>query len=109
MRSISATLKAAQESLIIKALVKLELTYNSNSYTYTKPRIISIKETEDGSLQTFEIFLNNSDKELTDLDFTGYKGVLSFGAVTKAGIEYSSTAPMWVIPQRFDSTLTVVV
>lgn len=103
MRSISATLKAAQEAGAINALVKLELTKGESSYTYAKPRVISIKETEDGSLQTFEITLNNSDGELTELDFIGYKGVLSFGAVTKAGIEYSTTAPMWMVPQRFDS------
>jgi len=103
MRTLSDTLKKAQQIVAINALAKLDLTKGENSYTYTKPRILDIKETEDGSLQTFEITLDNSDRELTDLDFVGYKGVLSFGAITKAGIEYSTTAPMWAIPQRFDS------
>jgi len=103
MRTLTDTLKAAQQAGAINALVKLVLTHNSTTYTYTKTRILDIKETGDGSLQFFELFLNNADKSLTDLDFQGYKGVLSYGAITTVGEEYSALAPMWVKAQQFGS------
>lgn len=103
MRTLSDTLLAAQKAVTVNALVKIVLTYDGNSYTYTKPRIINVKNTEDGSLQYIEILLDNSDGVLTDIDLKGYKGVLSNGANTFAGEEYSALAPMWVLAQEFDS------
>lgn len=103
MRTLTATLKSAQQSVAINALVKLVLTYGTTTYTYTKTQILDIKETGNGSLQSLEILLNNSDGVLTALDLRGYKGVLSFGAITSAGEEYSTCAPMWVLAQEFDS------
>jgi hypothetical protein len=48
--------------------------------------------------------LDNSDKALNDIDLKGFKGVISYGAITSAGEEYSACAPLWVIPQRFNSS-----
>ena len=104
MRTLSATLLKAQKAGAINALVKIVLTYDVYSYTYTKPRILDITYKENRNLQSAEITLDNSDGELTDIDLKGYQGVLSFGVKTSAGEEYSPAAPMWVIAQRFDST-----
>jgi len=103
MRAIADTLTNAQQSTSVKALVKLVLTHNSTTYTYTKTRILDIKETEDGPLQRLEITLNNSDGTLTDLDLKGYQGVLSNGVVTSQGEEYDACAPMWVLSHEFNS------
>jgi len=103
MRTLSDTLLKAQQAGPTKALVKLVLTHNSTTYTYTETQILSIKETGDGSLQTIAITLDNSDKSLTALDLRGYEGVLSFGAITAARKEYSDLAPMTVRAQEFDS------
>jgi len=103
MRTLSSTLEAAQKLGFVPALAKVVLTHGATTYTYTKSRILDIKETGDGSLQSFEITLDNSDKALTDLDLRGYEGVLSCGATTSAGDEYSSCAPMYVLAQEFDS------
>ena len=103
MRTLSSTLESAQQAGAINALAKLVLTHNSTTYTYTKTRILDIKETGDGSLQSLVIVLDNSDGVLTDIDLKGYKGVLSYGANTVAGEEYSALAPMWVLAQEFDS------
>jgi len=103
MRTLTDTLKKAQQAGAINALAKLVLTHNSTTYTYTKDRLLDIKETGDGSLQSIVIVLDNSDKVLTDIDLKGYKGVLSNGANTSAGEEYSACAPMWVLAQEFDS------
>ncbi|GAF79742.1 unnamed protein product, partial [marine sediment metagenome] len=103
MRTLSSTLESAQKAGSVKALVKLVLTYNSATYTYTNDRILGIKEAGDGSLQSLVMVLDNSDRVLTDIDLKGYKGVLSNGAITSAGEEYSACAPMWVLAQEFDS------
>lgn len=104
MRSLSTTLTAAQKKGAIKALVKLVLTRSGyTTYTYTKSRILDIKETGNGSFQSADIILSNRDKVLTDIDFVGYQGVLSYGAITSQGEEYSDGAPMWVFDQDFDS------
>ena len=103
MRTLTDTLKKAQQSGFIDALVKIVLTSGASTYTYTKPQILDIKNTEDGSLQYIELVLDNSDGTLTALDLRGFKGILSSGAITSAGEEYSACAPMWVLAQEFDS------
>jgi len=103
MRTLSSTLLKAQQSGFVKALVKLVLTHGATTYTYTKPRILDVTEKGNGNLQSLVVVLDNSDKSLTDLDLRGYKGVLSYGIMTVAGEEYSSLAPMWIMPQQFDS------
>ena len=103
MRDLTPTLKNSQQAAVIDALMRIVLSYGANSYTYTKTRILDIKHTENGNLQSCEIILDNADGALTSLDLKGYKGVLSFGAKTASGEEYSACAPMWVTAQRFDS------
>lgn len=103
MRTLSPALTGAQEKVAIRALAKIVLTHNSDTYTYTKTRVIDIKETEDGGLQSFEVLLHNRDKALTDIDLKGYQGVLSFGARTGEVDDYSAHPPMWVLAQEFDS------
>ena len=103
MRALPTTLVKAQQSTSVKALTKLVLTSGSTTYTYTKENILDYKKTEDGPLQSLEITLNNADQSLTDIDFRAYEGVLSNGAVTTRGEEYSACAPMTVISQQFNS------
>ena len=106
MRTLSTTLLAAQQAGSIDALVKIVLTSGASSYTYTKPQILDITYKENGNLQSAEITLDNNDGTLTDIDLRGYKGVLSFGAITAnegSPEEYSDVAQLWVVAQRFDS------
>jgi len=104
MRTLTSTLEAVQKAVSVNALVKLVLTSGVTTYTYTKTRILDIDETENGNLQSCKITLDNSDGVLTDLDLRGYKGILSLGAMTVAGEEYSPLPYMWVTSQQFDST-----
>ena len=103
MRTLSTTLRNAQQAQSIDALLKIVLTYGESSYTYTITRILDIEETEDGSLQSLKLMLDNSDKALNSLNLKGYKGVLSLGAVTGSGDEYSAFAHMWVKAQQSNS------
>lgn len=102
MRSLTATLKAAQQAATIDALIKIELTYGATSYTYDRNRILDINHLEEPFTQKLELVLDNSDGILTALDLKGFKGIISYGAVA-SGNEYSACAPLWVIAQRLES------
>ena len=104
MRALSATLLAAQKAKSLHPIVKIVLTQGVNSYTYTRTRIWDVSHKEHPNSTKLEIELDNADKTLTALDFKGYQAVLSFGLTTSAGEEYSDTAPLKVIDQRFNST-----
>ncbi len=108
MRSLTETLKAAQRAESIDALIKIVLTHGASSYTYTRDRILDINHPEEPYSQRAKLVLDNSDKALNDIDLKGYKGVLSKGAITSAGEEYSATAPLWVIAQTFNSSPDVL-
>ena len=106
MRSLTSTLTAAQQSNSRKPCPKLVLTSGATSYTYeggTGERIIRIEHGESEYSHQVTVYLDNSDKTLTDLDLKGYTAVLSHGLVTSAGKEYSACAPLKVIGQRFSS------
>ena len=101
MRTLSATLTAAQQSTSYIPLYKVVLSRtNQTTQTYTKTRILSIEHT-DG--QGAEIVLDNSDNALTDIDFEHYQAVISYGIITSAGEEYSATAPMRIRKQELSS------
>jgi len=102
MRTLSATLESAQQSSSINALYKVELT-GANSYTYAQDRILSSEHDESPYSHRATIVLDNKDGELDDKDLKGYQAVISYGAVTSAGNEYSSAAPLYVVDQYFNS------
>ncbi|MBA7476034.1 hypothetical protein ES707_11409 [subsurface metagenome] len=103
MRDLSDTLKNAQQAMTIDALVKIVLTHGESSYTYERDRILSKHHPEGPWSQTARIVLHNRDSALTALDFKGFKGVISDGAIGDAGEEYSACAPLWVVAQKFGS------
>lgn len=104
MRTLSATLLAAQKSGRINALVKIVLTQGENEYTYTRTRIIDISRDEEGAYShKAKVVLFNGDRALSELDFKGYQAVISRGMVTVSGEEYSAVAPLWVTDQKEDS------
>jgi len=104
MRTLSDTLLAAQKVADKDALYKIVLTHGENEYTYDKSRILDIDPEEEPYSQKAKLLLSNSDGTLTDLDLKGYQGVISFGAVTGEGDEYSANAPLWVIDQQLNSS-----
>lgn len=99
MRIISATLEAAQQAETIDALHKIVLTHGVTTYTYTREDILRINHSEEPYNQKAEVVLENSDGALDDIDFRGFKGIISSGAIGAAGEEYSARAPLWVTPQ----------
>jgi len=50
--------------------------------------------------------LDDSDKVLHGLDLEGFKAIISYGLITKAGPEWIATAPLWVVGQDRDSYRT---
>lgn len=103
MRTLSATLQAAQESNSKTPCLKLVLTSGVTSYTYSTERILRLSHSEQENSHKHTVVLNNADGALTSLDLKGYDAVFSDGFVTTAGSEYSAHAPLKVLSQRFDS------
>ena len=103
MRTLSATLTAAQKRPDIRALVKIVLTLGAQSYTFTQTRIRKLTRIEEPYNQTATVILDNSDGVVTSIDFTGYKGIISWGMTTSAGDEYSACAPLWVVSSQLVS------
>jgi hypothetical protein len=103
MRELSTTLLAAQKAYSKNPLYKVVLTKGAATYTYDVERILPSAHDEEPYSHRATIVLSNHDGDLDDIDLRGFKGVLSYGAISTAGEEYSATAPVWVIDQQFDS------
>lgn len=100
---LGATLTAAQKSRYIeRPLYKIVLTDNGNTYTYTT-NILTGRHTEGKYTHKAQVFLDDYDAAIHGIDLEGFKGVLSYGATTSGGDEYSATAPLWVVGQQRDS------
>jgi hypothetical protein len=107
-RTLSDTLLAAQQSNVTDSLVTIVLTSGATSYTYYSPRltdstdnrVLNVQENEDGQYSHgATIILDNADKTISAIDFQGFKCVISMGATTSGGDEYSPFPPLWVIRQ----------
>ncbi len=106
MISLSDFLLRAQRARSIldkHLLVRMVLTYGATTHTYTKTRIKQISHKESVYSQKVNAILDDSDKTLHGLDLEGYKAVMSYGLITRAGPEYIDRAPMWVVGQDRDS------
>jgi len=111
MRDISESLLRGQRARTIlgkNLLIKCDLSYTSVStglieYSYTKTKIKQLSHTEQAFSHKAELLLEDTDKVLHGLDLEGYKAVLSYGLITRAGEEWVSTAPLWVVGQQRDS------
>lgn len=103
MRDLTTTLLGAQQAKSLDPKVKITLARGASTYTYETDRILSIKHEEEPYRQSAEVTLDNSDGALTALDLKGFKAILSWGLVTKAGKEYSDTAPLWVLSPQLGS------
>ena len=85
MRTLSATLEAAQKSLAYDPIWKVVLSRTSQTTRgYDRTRVIGVTHPELNSSSTGEITLHNADGDLTSLDFEHYEAVLSYGMATGA-------------------------
>ena len=102
MRTLAGTLSADQKAYNVDAQVKIVLTKaGQTTYTYTRAEILDIPfHPEQEYSQTAQVILQNADKSLNNINFKGYKGVISYGV----GANYSPCAPLWVVHQQFISS-----
>lgn len=104
MRTLSATLQGAQEGVNIPALVKIVLTKaGEDTQTFEEDRILSVKFSQESFSQKATVVLDNSDNALDDIDLQAFQGVISLGATTSEGAEYSAQPYLWAISQTFNS------
>jgi len=99
MRTLSDTLKSAQQAGALNPLYKIVLTKGESSYSYDNTRILPSEHDEEMYSHRAKLVLDNHDHELDDKDLKGYDAVISYGF----GKEYSATSPLSVIDQQFDS------
>ena len=109
MIPLSQSLLIGQRARYILAkhlLLRVVLTYGATTKTYTTTRIKNLAHSEQVWGQTAQLNLEDTDKVLHGLDLEGYKAVISYGLITKAGEEWVARAPMWVVGQDRDSYRT---
>ncbi len=108
MRTVSATLEAAQYAAIRTPYIHLLLTsydglttydLSSDSATYGN-RILLVDHKEEAYRESATIALRNYDNIFDDIDFTGYWVDIGYGDVTGGGNEYSGTSRLWVKYQQ---------
>jgi hypothetical protein len=79
------------------------LTHGVDQVVLGTSLILSIKHTEDPYTHKAEAVLDNSGGVFTGNDYKGWRAVISYGAVTSSGDEYSDCAPLWVVHQELYS------
>ena len=103
MRTLSDTLTSAQRKASLYPAIKIKLTHGANTVILYEDRLLSLTHSEEPYRASCKLVCDNSDGYFTDLALQGYKAVISDGLVTKAGKEYSDSAPLWVMAQQLDS------
>ena len=111
MRLLSQSLLRAQRARIIyhnHFLLKCDLSYGATSYSYTHAnnKIKQLSDVEQIFSRRSQLLLEDADKVLHGRDLEGYKAEISYGLITRAGPEWISTAPLWVVGQNRDSYRT---
>lgn len=106
MRDISQNLLRGQRARSIPhdhILIRAVLSYGATTYTYTTTKIKKIVDAEQSFGRKCQLVIEDNDKTIHGLDLEGYKVVMGYGLITKAGAEWVDTAPMWVVGQDRDS------
>ena len=94
MRALPAALLAAQQAASVSPLAGITLTHGVEEVVLGMSLILSIKHTEDPYTHRAEAVLDNSGGAFTGNDYKGWQAVISYGAVTPSGDEYSDTTPL---------------
>lgn len=108
-RSISATLKTAQE---VMGTPYIYLYFTSAdggthyNYSSDQGRLLQLEHHEEAYNEYASILLRNEDRALPDL--RGYWVEIGYGYVTGAGNEYKQTPRLWVKNQQTVSAMGVV-
>lgn len=104
MRTLSATLTAAQKAARISPDMSFIVSDGVTTDTYKQSRVLDILEKEEPHRHSCEVILDNSDNALTAKDYRGYQVTLGLGMTTLLpGTEASNQPPFLVISQRLDS------
>ena len=100
---MTETLASALRQATVTPLVRLVLTLGAESLTCTRSRILAAQEEAEPYTHSAELMLDNSDGEFTSRDLRGYRAVIGWGALTRAGEEYLDSPPLTVIRQELAS------
>lgn len=98
MRSISSTLKSAQESASHTPYIRIVV----GGVDYSS-RLLQLEHHEEAYRDRAVIVLRNDDLALNNVDLVGEYFEIGYGATTDAGNEYSTAPGLWVKSQQFIS------
>ena len=91
MITLTSTLEAAQKrKRRLNPIVKIVLTRSGQpTQTYLKDRILAYTSNRSQWSHKVEMTLHDADGVIKDLDFKGFKGMLSRGLTGTAGDEFA--------------------
>lgn len=96
MRTITSTLKDAQEDVSNTPYVRLVFTHGSTTHDYSDRKLL-VEHHEEPYNDYAIILLQNEDRAVPDL--TGYYVDIGYGHETTSGEEYSTSPRLWVKAQ----------
>lgn len=107
MRTLSATLQAAQDASSGTPYIRVVFTSPDGLTTYDCSTDIGkmkqLEHHEEPYNDYATLVFGNSDRYFDDIDLTGYWVEIGYGFVTDVGNEYSSTPRLWVKSQLYYS------
>uniref|UniRef100_A0A6M3KLA9 Uncharacterized protein n=1 Tax=viral metagenome TaxID=1070528 RepID=A0A6M3KLA9_9ZZZZ len=110
MRTLSATLLAAQISTNPKPLIKITFSkVGESDIVVEQDKILQVPDQDETTdSQTVDVIFDNSAGYFTSLDLKGWAVVFQWGLTTTSGAEYSALPAMKVISQDFYSARGVL-
>lgn len=103
MRWESGTLIAEQKKMTVEPWPEIVLTQGESSHSFYRTRMNYLEHKEQPFSHTAKLVLENTDKDLGEIDLKGYEAKIGWGLVTSEGEETSETAPLTVLAQQFES------
>jgi len=101
MRSISTTLRRAQERPDVKPYIRIYFTLGNGSHRDYTHRLVHLEHVEEPYNEWANIFLYNNDRGVDDLRGSWLQ--IGYGCLTDSGPQYSDTPRLWVKNQQLTS------
>ena len=106
MRTLSDSLKQAQQATSMTPLIKITLSHTGDDDVVIEcDRLRKLTRIEEPyRINAKEAEFDNSDGYFTEKNLQGWKAVISWGLLTKVGEKYSATSPLRVTWQQLNSS-----
>jgi len=103
MRQLEPALLRAQKDDTFDPRPKIVLTKGADVVTFTHEEAIVPEHLEEPFRVNAKVVIDNSEHELSNKNFKGYRVGISYGYLTRDGLKYSLTSPLTVVSQEIFS------